>query len=73
MVSPKVCDAQLQAAWPNETLALATLDLRCWQSVCVVTQVFGKKLLQLINKTATKKRPQAGALDIHIGRVRGKF
>src|SRR5262249_18294800 len=47
-----------------ETIAFRNLNLPPWQSVCSGAQVFRKKLLQLILKTATKKRPLAGAFDV---------
>src|ERR1700753_1550534 len=55
----------------DESAAFPTLDAPRWQSVCVTMQVFRKKLLQLINKTATKKRPRAGAFDVpYVPRLR---
>jgi hypothetical protein len=74
MVSPEVCDAQLQANSRTRAAITATLCLPRWQSVRFEAKFFKKNYVNSSLKCEKKKRPQAGAFCIsRKGRVRGKF
>jgi hypothetical protein len=64
MVSPKVCDAQLRRARPKRDLRICHAKLGILAIRLLRGATFQKKIASTLNKTATNKRPQAGAFDI---------